>query len=244
MSSSVNDSLPQQQRPQTEVDNTNCCHCNSFSSCRRICYSGCCVDTRVVGPRCWHIADSVLCLFVFFPAMLCYWRGIWDLIGYYIEAPDEGDGQTPDHHLQPFSSTPSPEPAAVSVWHYWTVAAIGSSTIIAYFLHPVVRNRLVLADRNYGAAVFIAVVVTKIYLYAVGVISMAYWRGVWVLADHYLGPFGWPAAMVGLAVSYGLLLGFGVARTVVFPPFNVALDTGSNFLVPSTKFRSQVFVLL
>ena len=31
-----------------------------------------------------HVGDSLLCCLVFFPSMVLYWRGIWDLWGVYI----------------------------------------------------------------------------------------------------------------------------------------------------------------
>ena len=34
----------------------------------------------------YHVGDDLLCLFVFFPSMVLYWRGIWDLWGYYLNS--------------------------------------------------------------------------------------------------------------------------------------------------------------
>lgn len=58
-----------------------------------------------------HVIDSLLCLFVFFPSMLMYWRGIWDLYGVYIYPHDE-------------------------LRCNWGVFALGSATLIGYYAHP------------------------------------------------------------------------------------------------------------
>ena len=59
---------------------------------------------------CLRAADSFLALILFFPAMVCYWRGIWDLMGNAIAL---------ERPLQD-----------------WVACAIGGCTVFGYFLHP------------------------------------------------------------------------------------------------------------
>ncbi len=58
-----------------------------------------------------YIGDALLCSFLFFPLMVSYWRGIWDLWGAYI-IPDQPEIQN------------------------WVLLGIGSATISGYFCHP------------------------------------------------------------------------------------------------------------
>ena len=61
--------------------------------------------------------DSFLCLFVCYPMMVFYWRGIWDLWGVYID-PQE---------------YPAPK---------WNILGISSLAFIGYFLGPFIQKKL------------------------------------------------------------------------------------------------------
>ena len=58
-----------------------------------------------------HLADSLLCCFVFFPSMALYWRGVWDLWGVYI---------FPEQHPK----------------QQWVLLSISVTSIFGYFLAP------------------------------------------------------------------------------------------------------------
>jgi len=68
-------------------------------------------------PGCQHVADSLLCLLVFFPSMLCYWRGIWDLYGVYL-FPDD------------------------PLWCDWATFALGCGALLGYFYQPALDHLL------------------------------------------------------------------------------------------------------
>jgi len=75
---------------------------------------------QVVRPRRqwpWKVADCTLCIFVFFPSMVFYWRGIWDLLGVYIY--------------------PDNEPLC-----HWVITGIGSCTILSYGIFPLLTQAL------------------------------------------------------------------------------------------------------
>jgi len=160
--------------------------------------------------RLLHVIDSTLCLLIFFPSMVFYWRGIWDLYGVYISPND------------PFVSN-------------WAVFGLGCGTIFGYFIHLII-NRLL---RDVTNRVFYFVV-SRVYMYMYGILLMAYWRGAWTVADYYLNEYGWHSALVGLLTCYPLLVVLCSSRSVLFPPFIVCLDTRSSVLVPSTRFQTQV----
>ena len=156
-----------------------------------------------------QVADSVLCLLLFFPSMLFYWRGIWDLFGVYVYPDDE-----PKNH--------------------WVTTGIGACSIIGYFVYP-------LLDRLFTSrSGFVYILVSRVALYVYGVFAMAYWRGVWCLADYYLLQFGWEGGAIGLVISHTLLLLLRSSRSAIFPPFSVILDTRDDVLIPATRFQTKV----
>ena len=72
--------------------------------------------------------DSLLALFLFFPAVVCYFRGTWDLITYYV---------LPGHVPQ----------------NFWIMAVVGSLTTLDLCLLPLVENCL----KNRSKVTFILV---------------------------------------------------------------------------------------
>ncbi|ESN98105.1 hypothetical protein HELRODRAFT_193091 [Helobdella robusta] len=154
-----------------------------------------------------HIGDCFLSLFLFWPSMVCYWRGIWDLYSYYFKL-DSGE---------PFNS--------------WLITSVGSVFIFAYALYPLVDRCLEKRGRKTRC------LITRITLYVGGIFLMGYWRGVWGLADYYLEGFGWKGGMIGLAFCYSILTVLKTSRTVIFPPFVVTMDSRDGALIPSTKFK-------
>jgi len=85
---------------------------------------------------------------------------------------------------------------------------------------------------------------TRVYMYLFSVPAMAYWRGVWLLIDYYIRDVD-PVlgSLAGLVAGYGLLVALRCSRSLIFPPFVVALDTRPDLLVPSTRFQTKVFVI-
>ncbi len=74
------------------------------------------------------IADSLLATFVFFPVVCCYWRGSWDLIGYYTLP-----GHIPDN--------------------FWVIAGIGTFSYFNQLLLPLLDKYL---DRSRKITFFLA----------------------------------------------------------------------------------------
>lgn len=157
-----------------------------------------------------HVIDCVMNLFVFFPSMLCYWRGVWDLYTYYFSSinPDEGV-------------------------YNWFIAATGACFVLAYFVYPIV-NRLIA-----NLPVIIRAVLVRLTLYCGGILAMGYWRGVWGLLDHYIKQ-NWEGAAIGLAISYPTLVLLNASRSIIFPPFVACMDSRVDALIPGTRFQSRL----
>ena len=103
------------------------------------------------------VADTVLCLFVFFPLAVLHWRGTWDLLDVYL---------VPSNLL--YSS--------------WASIIIGGSgCFFGYLLqHPLGRWA-------YRGSRVRYVLVSRIYLYVFSWTVLCYWRGLWNLMDLYMG---------------------------------------------------------
>lgn len=84
-----------------------------------------------------HVYDSLMCVFLFFPSMVIYWRGIWDLWGVYI--------------------FPGDYPA-----QQWTLLGIGSVSYFGYLLAPLVDSNI----KNTGPVVRFIFSRGYMYLYA------------------------------------------------------------------------------
>lgn len=173
----------------------------------------------------YHVADSILCLFVFFPSMLCYWRGIWDLYGVYLFPED---------------------PLLCD----WATFGLGCGALLGYFYQPAIDRLLhhvgLVEGRSSwkGRAVF--VLLTRFAMYVHAVTAMAHWRGVWHLANRYIDAVvdRTTGAVVGLVVCYSTLVVCRASHTAIFPPFIVICDMRSNVLVPWTRLQTKAGHLL
>jgi len=169
----------------------------------------------------YHVADSILCLFVFFPSMLCYWRGMWDLYGVYLYPDDE-------------------------LLCDWATFCLGCGALLGYFYQPTLGHLLryvgfVDGRRNWKGCVMF-VVLSRVALYLHAVTAMAHWRGVWHLANRYIDAVvdRLTGAIVGLVVCYSALVVCRASHTVIFQPFIVINDMRADVLVPSTRLQTKV----
>ena len=102
-----------------------------------------------------HALDCALSLFLFFPSMLAYWRGIWDLLGVYI--------------------IPEQEPLC-----HWLTTGLGACALLNYFTLPLLDHWL---SRDRRLTYFL---VTRLHMVVMGLLNMAYWRGVSTLISFCL----------------------------------------------------------
>jgi len=171
-------------------------------------------------PTGWRLLDSALCLFVFFPSMLFYWRGTWDLYGVYFRH-DDG-----------------------ALHCSWLTFGLGCGTIVGYLLQPALHAVLPAALDGDVLKTIVYMVTSRLCMYVHGVTAIAYSRGVWTLADYYLDTYfrveRWIGGVVGFVVCYSTLVVLRATQSVIFTPFVVTHDTRLDLLVPSTRFRSKV----
>ena len=156
-----------------------------------------------------HVWDILLCLFIFFPCHVLYWRGAWDLLGLYI-----------DH--QPVY--PSPR---------WLLLVISLLAYAGYYIAPLLDWKLSKKRRlSYFAA-------TRLFMWLNALLHMCYWRSVWETLDYYL-PSSPVASLLQSLCTYALLMVLRGARTCIFSPFYVALDTRDQLLQYTTRFHTTV----
>lgn len=114
---------------------------------------------------------------------------------------------------------------------------LGSCSIFGYLLLPV-------CDWSFHKlGTTTCAVLTRFYIFAYSILYMAYWKGVWTLADYFLEPYGWLAGVIGFCVIYPVTVLLRVSRTAIFPPFVVVMDSREDALGAATRFKVQVCVL-
>ncbi|KAK2171378.1 hypothetical protein NP493_1068g02015 [Ridgeia piscesae] len=110
------------------------------------------VITRVLA-----VVDTLLCVLVFFPLAVLYWRGTWGLQDVFLATTDQRTSA-------------------------WTSFSIGASTSLAAQLVQPVLLRLATSKRR-----LLYTALCRLHLYICGWGTLCYWRGVWNLVDLYTG---------------------------------------------------------
>lgn len=103
-----------------------------------------------------RICDVIMVCFLFFPAMIIYWRGIWDLWGVYV---------FPDQH-------PKQEVALL---------CISSSTILSYFSLPLLKLKMKRCKNR-----ILYALIMRSYMYVYAAFMMSFWRAWWTFYYYYL----------------------------------------------------------
>ncbi|ELU04834.1 hypothetical protein CAPTEDRAFT_198494 [Capitella teleta] len=117
---------------------------------------------------------------------------------------------------------------------HWATFAFGSCSIFGYMLLPVCKWAFSMVSR------WPREILTRIYLIGYSILYMAYWRGVWSVADYYLFPYDWEAGAIGMAICYPTLLILKGSKSTLFPPYVTALDTRGDVLEAGTRFLIKV----
>ena len=162
-------------------------------------------------PTFLHVCDVLCTVFVFFPLMVMYWRGIWDLWGVFIFPND------------PYKRT-------------MICVPIGSLSVFFHFAAPAVERSLRSYKKASRKCYYFLV---RVYMYAYSTFYMCYWRSVWETADLYMSGETWAHGVTWL-VCWMLLICFGVMRTAIFPPYIINLDTRDDVLGVYTRFSAKV----
>lgn len=171
-----------------------------------------------------HAGDSALGLVLFFAAKLAYLRGTWDVWGCYVY--------------------PGLSPKAE-----WVMVAIGGlgTLVFGYLVSPHINQWLLLLKKKKEKRIcgaFLFFIVSRTCLYVQAALNIAFMRGVWDLAEYYVGNnYGWRGRLGLFLGSYSALILLKASRTCITVPFVALLDTRQSILVPATRFGVKVFNL-
>ena len=156
-----------------------------------------------------HIWDTLLCVFVFLPCHVLYWRGAWDLVGLYIDA----------------------QPVYPAL--RWVLLVVSILAYVGYYVAPLLDWKL---SKKRSLSFFVA---SRVYMWINGVLCMCYWRALWETLDYFLAS-SLSGCVLLCVISYVQLILLRSARTCIFAPFYVALDTRDDILRCSTRFQTTV----
>ena len=117
--------------------------------------------------------------------------------------------------------------------NHWVRFAIGTCTSLTYFSLPFIKPLL---D---GRSQVTFIIGSRIFMIIHGTLYMFIWRGLWGVADYYIGPapeWGW----VGLVICYTLLFILGTSRQLMWPPYMVPNDDRPDLLIAANRFGIEV----
>lgn len=161
------------------------------------------------------ILDTLIAIFLTFPFTVMFWRGIWDLIGWYVFR----------------NYTP---------WNYWFMVLIALLQMVGLMLLPSIqtfKNRPAFTNIKHAKNVEFWIV-TRLFMYLHTLTYMFFWHGFWELQNHYLGT-DWRFNLISLFTSYFALAMLNGCRSTMWPPMFISLDTPDVFYLAS-RFDSSV----
>ena len=152
------------------------------------------------------ILDHVFCLFVTSPMVPSFWRGCWFLYGHYV-----------------FPSNPAA--------HGWIMTAIGN--LVAVPLH-LMQNKLTRWLGNPHPITWLLGYHSFLLVFILT--SVAQWKGIWQLLDHYTG-LTVSSAMSSAAIAVAVLTMLKCCKSVSeTSPLAIAHDTSRDTLLTPTRF--------
>lgn len=160
------------------------------------------------------ILDTLIAIFLTFPFTVMFWRGIWDLIGWYVFR----------------NNTP---------WNYWFMVLIALLQMVGLMLLPSIqtfKNRPAFTNIKHAKNVEFWIV-TRLFMYLHTLTYMFFWHGFWELQNYYLGT-NWRFNLISLFTSYFALAMLNGCRSTMWPPMFISLDTPDVFYLAS-RFDSS-----
>ena len=115
----------------------------------------------------------------------------------------------------------------------WLLLAVSLLAYSSYFVAPLL-DRLLQSSRS--LSYFVS---TRLFLIVSATLHLSLWRGLWETFDA-LQSSAWIVCVLQFVLSYGLLLFLCCARTCIFAPFYVAIDTRHDLLRVGTRFITTV----
>ena len=127
----------------------------------------------------------------------------------------------------------NPQPSYPSA--QWILLAVSGLGYASFFVAPLLDRLL---ERSRTLSYFVA---TRLFLIVSASLHLCFWRALWETFDALLSR-DWYVSAAQLLLSYGVLLFFCCARTCIFAPFYVAIDTRHDLLRVGTRFITKVSV--
>lgn len=160
------------------------------------------------------ILDILFSSLIVGPAVIGYWRGTWNLMGYVLAPSDQ------------YMS------AVLSV-------IIGT---VGHFVLTLYQDKLSVAFHpdKHRIAFF---VFSRIYTAAYGIICVNGWRGGWLLMDQLL-PYKIPILLAITLTSAFLLALFKGLRNISAAPFAISTDRSKDYFVIPTMYKTSVCIRL
>ena len=153
------------------------------------------------------VLDHVFCLFVTSPMVPSFWRGCWFLYGHYV-----------------FPSNPAA--------HGWIMTAIGNLVAVPLYL---MQNKLTRWLGNPHPITWL--LGYHSFLLVFTLTSVAQWKGVWQLWDHYTG-LTVSSAMASVAIAVVVLIMLKCCKSVSeTAPLAIEHDTSRDTLLTPTRFN-------
>lgn len=150
---------------------------------------------------CLRLADSAWSFLVVLPVCVFYWSGTWKLADHYLSLTQEKD----------------------ELLTYYLSLAIGLSFgLSGYFILPVL-GRCILPQNS---TLHLCVSRIFIYLFAFGTVN--YWRGIWMITDHFLGYETKWSGIAYVIVTFSLIL-LRSSTSAIGSPFVLGRDDNLQF---------------
>ena len=152
------------------------------------------------------VLDHVFCLFVTSPMVPSFWRGCWFLYGHYV-----------------FPGNPAA--------HGWVMTAIGNLVAVPLYL---MQNKLTRWLGNPHPITWLLGYHSFLLVFILT--SVAQWKGIWQLWDHYTG-LTVSSAMTSVAIAVVVLTMLKCCKSVSeTAPLAIAHDTSRDTLLTPTRF--------
>ena len=158
----------------------------------------------------YKIIDCAFSCLVVAPAVVSFWRSVWELMGIYVY----------------------PEKPVISALISLTIGFAGH---VSFCLIQVVLSSNFHPDKHR----ILYYVVSRIYTILYGIACVNSWRGSWLLLDMYTR-FDQSTVITTTVVSVGILVLIRTIRNVSAPPFVVVYDSVDEYFTVPTMFRTSV----
>ena len=185
-----------------------------------------------------EVADALLAFIFIQPLGTFFWRGTWEVWGWYVkidcldDPPGNNGSSWSSYKVNQMNGAP-----CVEVTGSWVIGIISClfMTIVNCFA-PLIQEHCVPAKVTMPGYI----IITRLYFLIFGFAYFGHWRGVWVLCDYYSGDLTWRTNTVGLAATYGLAMVLRTSKMAMSSPWHCGFDLDKDIFMPRGWFRTTV----